>query len=239
MNKYLHCIDLSDKLKCLNFCSTGVIHSLLPVQLVISDKRPNLRDVAIEVLRNCTEENINGLTSPRMIYVYQRSIFNNLKRTLTPDEERFIKIGDLEIAFEEARRKHNYGAPSRLSCLYLVEDNDDGRCVLKEMFGQVFGNPEILEVSILDNMELMRFDYRWIDLYFKDPQAEYLKNYWEQKTYNNMPSWEYLLEGSIRMTNKEQHKKIEEYVRINYPVDYNAIILEREKLKNFNSNNIY
>ena len=228
MNKFLHCIDLSDKLKCLNLCSTGTISSLLTVQLFINDKKPNPMSVDIEKLKNCTADEINGLSSARMFFVYQRTVLNTYKRPLTEEEERFVRIGNLEIEFERARREYNYAAPSRLSCIYLVEDNIDGKLVLSDMFKGAFKNPMIFEVSLLNKMEIMRFDHHWIDLYYKDPQEKYLKSYWTSEMFNEkQPSWEYLLEGTIQMTDIEQKKIIDTYVEQNFPDEYNAIILER------------
>ena len=230
MDKYLHCIDLSDKLKCLNLCSTGTISSLLTVQLFSNDKKPNPMSVDIEKLKNCTADEINGLSSARIFFVYQRSILNTYKRPLTPEEERFVKIGNLEIEFERARREYNYGAPSRLSCVYLVEDSIDGRMVLSDMFKGAFNNPMIIEVSLLNKMEIMRFDHHWIELYYQDPQEKYLKSYWTSEMVNDkQPSWEYLLEGTIQMTDIAQKQQIDKYVEQNFPVEYNAIITDRQK----------
>lgn len=229
MDKYLHCIDLSDKLKCLNLCSTGTISSLLTVQLFINDKKPNPMSVDIEKLKNCTANEINGLSSARIFFVYQRTILNTYKRPLTAEEERLVKIGNLEIEFERARREYNYAAPSRLSCIYLVEDNIDGKIVLSDMFKGAFNNPMIIEVSLLNKMEIMRFDHNWIDLYYKDPQEKHLKSYWSSEMYNDKkPSWEYLLEGTIQMTDIEQKKTIDTYVEKNFPIEYNAIITDRK-----------
>jgi hypothetical protein len=231
MDKYLHCIDLSDKLKCLNLCSTGTISSLLTVQLFINDPKPNPMTIDIDKLKNCTLEEIDGLSSPRMFFVYQRTILNYYTRPLTIEEKKFSHIGDLEIDFERARREFNSAAPSRLSCLYLVEDNFDGRIVLNDMFSASFKKPMILEVYLLNKMELMQFDHNWIDQYYQDPQERYLKSYWTSVMFNDeKPSWEYLLEGTIRMTNASQKQEIDEFVKKNYPDDYNAIIQARNNI---------
>ena len=42
------------------------------------------------------------------------------------------------------------------------------------------------------------------------------------------PSWEYLLEGTIQMTDIEQKKIIDTYVEQHFPDEHNAIILERK-----------
>ena len=59
MGEFLHCFDLSDKLKCLNFCSRNVIESLFSLQLINNDTKPNPRDIAIKNLIDCQPEDIN------------------------------------------------------------------------------------------------------------------------------------------------------------------------------------
>ena len=162
--KFLHCLDLSNELKVLNLTSTATISSLLTVQLFSNDKRDNPMVIDIEKLRNCTVDEINGMSSPRMLFVFQRTIFNSwTHRKLTASEDKSIRKGTLEIEFERGRRVYNYGAPSRLSCIYLFEDDIDSRLTLRNMFIDLFPNPLVVEVSISNKLELMKFDYRWID----------------------------------------------------------------------------
>ena len=228
MSIYLHCIDLSDKLKCLNFFSTGTLSSLLTVQLFINDKKPNPMHVDIEKLRNCRDEEINGLSSSRMLFVFQRSILKTYKRPLTEDEEKQVRKGDLEIEFERARRLYNHAAPSRLSCLYLVDNDTPGWDSLGNMFRRTFKDPMIFKVSIHNQLELMRFDHNWVGLYYQDPQEKYLKSYWSGEMYDSKtPSWEYLLEGTIQLTDPEQKKEIDAYVESNYPDEFKSIIANR------------
>ncbi|MES1181660.1 MAG: hypothetical protein ABUL44_02585, partial [Flavobacterium sp.] len=62
MGQYLHCFDLSDKLKCLNFCSRQVYESLFATQLLIEDPKPNPRNEEIENLIDCRAIDIDGLS---------------------------------------------------------------------------------------------------------------------------------------------------------------------------------
>jgi hypothetical protein len=236
VKKYLHCIDFSNKLKVLNLTSTATISSLLTTQLFSQDKRDNPMVIDIEKLRNCTIDEINGMSSPRMLFVFQRTILNSWKhRPLTPSEEILVRKGTLEIEFERGRRDYNYGAPSRLSCIYLMEDDFDSRLDLRNMFIDIFPNPLVVEVFILNHLELMKFDYRWIDKYYDEPKEEYIKNYWTSIPVNEKnPKWEYLLEGTIKMTNREQFEMLEDYVRQNHPDEYEGILLTREQLQNQN-----
>ena len=231
--KYVHCLDLSNKLKLLNFTSTGTISSLLTAQLFSNDSRPNPMVVDISRLENCTVDEINGMSSPRMLFVFQRTIFNSWShRPLTDHEKKIVRKGNMEIAFEKGRREYNYGAPSRLSCLYLMEDTYDARSDLSNMLVDIFPNPLVVEVGILNKMELMRFDYRWVDRYYEEPQEEFIKNYWTAVPYDTEhPKWEYLLEGTIQIENKEQYHQVEIYVKEKHPEEYESILITRDQLQ--------
>jgi hypothetical protein len=228
VTEYLHCIELSDKLKNFNFCSRRVIESLLPMQLLLNDKKQNPMHMDIDSFQNCMPKDIDGLSSPRMLLIYKAALAKQLNRQLMPDEERAIKLADIEIAFEEGRRKYNYGAPSRLSCLYLADNDLDGRTMLQNMLGISFRRPLIVEVAVLNKMELVKADHRWLDtMYLNDPKEEYIQNYWTEVPLDKKPSWEYLLEGTIIMTNQQQIQEIEEHVKNEFPIYYDAIIAER------------
>jgi hypothetical protein len=229
---YLHCIDFSNKLKVLNFTSTGGLYSLLAAQLISGDNRPNPMSIDIEKLYNCTVDEINGMSSPRMLFVFQRTIFKSWKhRKLSEAQEKIVLKGELEIQFEIGRRQFNYGAPSRLSCLYLIENNIDSSFDLNNMFADVFKDPLIVEVQILDKFELMKFDFRWVDEYYKSPSKNYIEHYWNGLSYDEKkPKWEYLLEGSIQMINKEQYELVEEYSKSKYTNEYEAILLTRQQI---------
>lgn len=108
--QFLHCFDLSDKLKCLNFCSRNVIESLFSLQLINNDTKPNPRDIGIENLIDCQPEHINGISSPRMWLIYKASLYRKLDRSLTSEEQIIVKKADLEITFEKIRRLINFGA---------------------------------------------------------------------------------------------------------------------------------
>lgn len=230
MGQYLHCFDLSDQLKCFNFCSRRVVESLFSTQLITGDTKPNPRNFEIENLINCRPADIDGLSSPRMAIVYQASIYRTLTRPLTADEQIVVKKADLEIEFERRRRKINYGASSRLSCVYLVDNDIDGRTVLQNMFVGTFGRPLIVEVDILNNMELTKCDHHWLQKYYEEPNDEYIVNYWTGVPLNDkFPSWEYLLEGTIVLTLQEQANQIDRHVETEFPIYYEQIQLERQR----------
>jgi hypothetical protein len=230
MGQYLHCFDLSDQLKCFNFCSRRVVESLFSIQLITGDNKSNPRSLEIENLINCRPVDIDGLSSSRMAIVYQASINRTLKRPLTAAEQIVIKKADLEIEFERRRREINYGAPSRLSCLYLVDNDIDGRTILQNLFVGTFGRPLIVEVDILNKMELTKCDHHWLQKYYEEPMDEYIVNYWTGVPLNEkFPSWEYLLEGTIVLTHQEQANEIDRHVENEFPIYYEQIQLERQR----------
>lgn len=130
---------------------------------------------------------------------------------------------------------HNYQwycwgayAPSRLSCIYIVDNSIDGRIVLQNMFVDSFINPFIVEVDILNQMELTKCDQQWLEKYYHEPNNEYVKNYWNGVAYNEKcASWEYLLEDTIILTNLEEAKLIDEHVMKDFPIEYEQIKSKR------------
>lgn len=96
------------------------------------------------------------------------------------------------------------------------------------MFVDSFINPFIVEVDILNQMELTKCDQQWLEKYYNEPNNEYVKNYWDGVTYNEKcTSWEYLLEGTIILTNLEEAKLIDEHVMKDFLIEYEQIKSER------------
>ena len=232
MSNYLHCFDLSDKLKSVNFCSRRVIESLFSTQLLIKDKKANPRNLSIEKLINCSSSEIDGLSSPRMTIVYLASIARKHLHPQTEESKKLINTANFEIDFERLRRKFNPDAPSRLSCLYLVSNDIDGRMVLQNMFVYIFSRPKVVEVDILNNLGLIKADHNWIDKYLQTSNEDFAKKYWEGEPFDEgNSSWEYLLEGSIMLTNNDEITEIEQHVKDKYPVYYDTILIERKAYK--------
>lgn len=185
----------------------------------------------IDALVNCPPEILNGVVSAKMTALYKASRLRKLKRELIASEKHTIKIADLEIEFEKGRRIHNYGAPSRLSCLYLAEDDLDSREMLRGMFANVFSRPKIINVEILNQMEIVQVDHKWVNKYFDEPNKDYIKKYWTGIPYNeDFPSWEYLIEGTITMNDEIQISEIDDHIKKEYPEVYQRIMEERQKL---------
>ncbi len=237
MRQFLHCLDILDELKCSNLCSRNVIDSLSTLQFMLTDTKPNPMTLDIEVLKNYPPDKIAGLGSPRMLYIYQGSLLRKEKVVLSDSEKRILKISNLEIEFERLRRQYAPNAPSRLSCVYLVENNIDGRIVLQNMFFN-FSNPMIIEVHILQSIALFKADSSWIDLYNQEQKEDYIKKYWSGETYSKFNKWEYLLEGTIQMTNSEQINEIEEHTKNHFPNAYQKIQDYKQAQKSIGNNGV-
>jgi hypothetical protein len=186
MSQYLHLVDLKNELKCLNIYATRTLHSLFALQLFTEDRKPNTRNIDLDELANLPQENIFGVSSPKMFFLFQKALLNN-KATLTEQEHKQIRIADIELAMERVRRDIAQYAPSRLSALYLVEKTTRGRDILSAVLGQSTIEPYILEVDILNSLEIYRCDAAWIERYKSDPQDEFLINYWNGTQANEYP----------------------------------------------------
>jgi hypothetical protein len=174
----------------------------------------SLRDVDLGLLKNADQ--INAFISPRAGTVIQgnwaRRGFklgigvNDPKWYPDDVSKRFQHISDLELDFERVRREIRPQSASRLCCIYLAEDSDDGRVMLNKMFGtQRF----IASVKIDFLLRLTRSDSCWVDRYSKEKVPEFIKNYWLGLETED-PRIEYLLEGTISLENKEDYEIIEQ-----------------------------
>jgi hypothetical protein len=125
------------------------------------------------------------------------------------DLREILRIGDIELAFEEARRQHLPEGASRLASLYLADDSDLGRAHVRAMLG-----PSVLLLPVVVPLALRvsKVDTRWFDLYCRDPKAEYLEKYWLSFPCNrDAPTWEYLVDGMIEVHDRAALERVREY----------------------------
>jgi len=110
-----------------------------------------------------------------------------------------VHAGDVELALEEARRKINPDAASRLASLYLAEDSLRGRKHLESMFGT--SQRDIMRVRIPSAIRVTRCDTTWFERYFDSGGDENLTRYWVGEVADpKSPKWEFLVEGMIEKT---------------------------------------
>ena len=161
-----------------------------------------------------------GFISPRFQYItlsnwVRNSLeigigWTNLKMYSKTDIERIHRIAELEIEFEKYRRIIDKNLPSRLSCIYLAEDNFDGRTMLKNMFLNKKTKFHIAEVEITECITFHKADSKWVEQYEKTKDRNAVINYWLGRDFNNSPEYEYLVEGVINLKNESDRKYIEE-----------------------------
>lgn len=155
--------------------------------------------------------------TPRLTYVYISHLHNKglkvgvgLTNTIYYPEieiERIINIANLEIEFEKIRKKINPNLPSRLMCIYLAEDDLDGRIMLNNMFHKR-RNFLIVPVKIEFVLRFHKADSKWVEVYEKTKEKKAIENYWNGKTYDKNPQYEYLLDGGIELLNLTDKEKI-------------------------------
>ena len=111
------------------------------------------------------------------------------------DSEQIVKFGQAEIDFERRRREIAPNAASRLSCLYMADDDEFGRNHLQRMLGY---NIHILRVRVPLAIRVSKCDTKWFDEYCDSQDIKCIDNYWKDISMNpKYPTWEYLVDGMI------------------------------------------
>jgi hypothetical protein len=124
---YLHGFSWSDFLPCWNMHLAGSLSSSDFVvqqhpQQFIGTR--SVRDVPLEALRS-GDVAVGLCPTPRLTGVLLAAPWRGLE-TRTVDQDRALRLADLELTFEEERRRTRPDAASRLSSLWLADDNSAG-----------------------------------------------------------------------------------------------------------------
>lgn len=122
-----------------------------------------------------------------------------------------IELSEIEIAFEMGRRKYAPNAPSRLTCLFMVENGFEGRIFLAELFDSPAmkrrRDPLILELSIVHEVMFLKTDSEWFNRYSQSKDETLIKNYWLGIA-TESPKWEVLFEGIVVLREEAQKEKL-------------------------------
>jgi hypothetical protein len=210
---FLHAVHLRDETRWNNFILAG--WHVAPGWAALDPAfqgYENLRDVPVERLRDDPPQNVTSAFSADRVYsaaVIRRGgyIGRGLEKTtwMTPAEEaQLVEKGDIELAFEECRRKIAPNAASRLMSLFVAEDTPDGARHLRELFGS---SPDVwlLRVEIPAAYRFTRADTRWFDQYTRDRRPEDAERYWSEERFPaDGDRWEYLVEGVLSMVDEKQ-----------------------------------
>lgn len=155
---------------------------------------------------NCTDYRVNKLGQHHKLA--DTPIGKLRDRTLLPGfvQPRLGKVinnstlWDIEVDFEEARRKYNPKAPSRLSCLYLSDNNERAKKYIKS----VIPHFRFFIVKVFHQISIHRADMNWFNRYATEEKSlEYLKNYWNASK-SEHPNWEYFVDGIIEFIDDDE-----------------------------------
>jgi hypothetical protein len=219
--RFVHGIDLGDWYPCWNLALAGRLWSPDFMALIdpgLAASHQPLRDVPIDVLR--TTGVPQGVPTPRATwYVWAAAwvrrgghvgIGTEITRWLPQTNlDRILWLGDIELSFEECRRRLLPDGASRLASLYVGQDSDRGRAHVRSMLG---ADVHILRVTIPLALRVTQVDTRWFDLYCHDPKSEYIEEYWSSTPCDPAgPSWEFLVDGMIELDDPEGLEHIRQF----------------------------
>ncbi|MBW1656484.1 hypothetical protein [Flavobacterium quisquiliarum] len=212
---FIYFVDLTDPLVCYNIINTNQLISPSIIHLDTFKEIYPLYTISPDLILNNLESVSIGFISPRLkIVTLSNWARNGIKIGIgnyyysQEEIDRFHRIAELEIEFEKIRRQINKNHPSRLSCIFLAEDNQDGRTMLKNMFPYKL-NFHIVNISITLSTQFHKADSKWIDNYIETNNTTSIINYWKGIPFDNFPEYEYLLEGKIELVNKSDQNFIE------------------------------
>lgn len=204
--EFIHAIEISNFYPCHNIGIDGALYSpAFPTGIGKTQKQ--ITEFSIEQLANGDLETGMGMVTPRFANVCietallrkgQKIVNGYGQETIYSQETKDLKIkyADAELEFERVRRKYFSDKVSRLICIYLAERTKHGRELVQSMFGI---NVDVLEVKITHQLAISKVDVSWFDLYIDHPNEDYIIQYWSGSSKNEVPRWEYLLEGRIEL----------------------------------------
>lgn len=210
---FLHGVDLGNGYPCWNLSLSGKLHSpdfVAAVDPGVHDCHKSIRDTEIQLIEQ--GHTPQGAYTPRGIWFIQASQQIRLGEYARWKEsgsahfsefeaDEIVKMARVEIAFERRRREIAPDAVSRLSCLYLADDDEFGRRHLQRMLGP---HIHILKVKIPLAIRVSKCDTKWFDEYWNDENNEYIDKYWNGEcAYTQHPTWEYLLDGMLEANDPE------------------------------------
>lgn len=213
---FLYGINLDDRFSLpllgnlLNFGQAWTPDRVARVDSGIRAQYHSLRNVDIQELRLRAFE-YSSIPTPgagKAIFLSSmiRSGMNLYEGAIHPkpfsedDIKYFLKKSDVELDFEDARRRIVPNAVSRLNSLYVTKDIE----IIRACFGPY---APILKVRISKRSMITKADIRWFDSYNDAYEldniprcVECIESYWKCIPYDRITSrWEYLVDGMIEV----------------------------------------
>lgn len=189
-----------------------------------TDQHMPVRNVPIEVLRQA--HSIVGALESRGIALIQASMLRagvNVGWGVPPypfapmtseQQEAVLGQAEFELRLEGTRREKSPGAPSRLSCIWIADDDVEGRNYVHELVGI---DAFLLPVQITFALRLARLDIRWLSGDVSGLADEQLLGYWSGAPSSDQPLWETPVDGAIRCTDDHELQRLRIHVRENIP----------------------
>lgn len=213
---FIYFIDLTEPLVCFNFINTNQLSSPTIAHYDTFKSEYPIFTVNPEELLTGSKQNEIGFVSPRYKFIIISSLSNkgvrmgegveNTRFYTELELERIHRIARLEIEFEKLRRKINSNLPSRLACIFVAEDNFEGRTMLQNMF---YYKKKFHIASVgLSPIRLHRADSKWISDYEETNNPLSIEKYWQGIDFDHYPQYEYLVDGIIKLKNDEDRKII-------------------------------
>ena len=175
---FLHGISLQNWHACWNFSINGRICS----PDIYFSNNPSFKDIHKSVYETSLEELQSRGTpfpTPRFISFFKDIILEHNIQTgkllldIKPEHINKINlINRIEFEFERIRREIANNSPTRLSCLWIAEDNDIGRKHIYNMLGNVF----ITRVKIPIFKRVQKVDTEWFEKYYEENDKKYIYN---------------------------------------------------------------
>lgn len=203
----IHAFDPTDFVVCHNLAIQPIIMSpscLASVEQGLKAVHVRVEDLSLEAVR---EGQFRSALTPRA-RVFMLGFMLSRGMTITDgygsqrgwgEQDRFIRIYEVELQMEEVRRRVAPAAPSRLGCIWVAEDGTASR----EMLGIMFGTARhIVSVDIAHSINLLRADASLYDRFAETGDLSAAELYWQGRELEGR--WEILLDGAIRVNNEDE-----------------------------------
>ncbi|MDT8903988.1 hypothetical protein [Anaeroselena agilis] len=217
---FIHGIDLKNWYPVHNISLAGSLMSpdyLALIDSGIGASHLSLREASLSDISNAKIP--SGAVTPRSVQtIIMASIIKstggvgfgltNTQSLMTSEMQEVLLKANVELEFERLRRIVASDAASRLSCIWVAENNRIGEAHIRKMLGV---STYIVSVDIPEALRVTKVDTDWFDLYCHDPKEEYIHKYWSSLECTSIPKWEFLVEGIVRLTEERQIDYIKKF----------------------------